>query len=124
VFIIGSSVTCATAYAQSYRYDAVVELKGILISSTADPSITIDEKPHQFPALQLHKPINVLCAPNEADCQPETGIRLLHLVLRAPQMAHFKKTKGKSISVRGTLFHSHTGHHFTSVLLDVESINP
>jgi hypothetical protein len=115
---------CADALVQSYKYDVLVALEGILVSSTADPAITYDEKPHQFPALKLRKPISVLCAPNAADCQPETGVTLLHLVLKQPQRAQFKSLKGKAAKLRGTLFHSDSAHHFTSVLLDVESITP
>lgn len=114
----------SVSFAQSYKYDAPVLLEGVLISSKADPAITIDEKPHQFPALQLRSPISVLCAPQATDCQPETGVTLLHLVLKEKQMAQFKKMKGKSAKLKGTLFHSDNGNHFTSVLLEVESIKP
>jgi len=117
-------LTYTVAFAQSYVYGAPVELEGVLISSTADPAITYDEKPHQFKALNLRKPINVLCSQRETDCQPELGITFLHLVLKEKQMTQFKKLKGKTAKLSGTLFHSHTGHHFTSVLLDVQSISP
>ncbi len=113
------------AFAQSYEYDKQTTIEGILISSTAEPEITYDEKPHQFPSLKLLKPISVLCATKETDsCQPETGVTLLHLVLKEEQMKQFKKLKGKTVKLSGNLFHSDNGHHFTSVLLDVESINP
>ncbi|PYS43778.1 MAG: hypothetical protein DMF71_06155, partial [Acidobacteria bacterium] len=29
---------------------------------------------------------------------------------------------GKRLRVRGTLFHAHTGHHFTRVLMDAQSL--
>ena len=124
VLSVALCLACSEAFAQSYKYDAPVTLEGVLVSSTADPAITYDEKSHQFPALKLRKPMSVLCAPKETDCQPETGVTLLHLVLKQPQMAGFKSLKGKAAKLSGTLFHSDNGHHFTSVLLDVESITP
>ncbi|HQH43821.1 MAG TPA: DUF4431 domain-containing protein [Syntrophorhabdaceae bacterium] len=117
-------LTSGVAFAQSYKYNFPVALKGVLILSTADPAITYDEKPHQFPALKLAQPISVLCASGETDCQPEMGVTVLHLVLKEKEMAQFKKLKGKAVKVSGTLFHSDSGHHFTSVLLDVKSITP
>jgi hypothetical protein len=112
-------------FAQSYEYDTLATIEGTLISSTAEPEITYDEKSHQFPALKLLKPISVLCSAKKTDsCQPETGVTLLHLVLKEKQMKQFKKLKGKTVKLSGNLFHSDNGHHFTSVLLDVESINP
>lgn len=128
-FVIGTAsfvmlcLVCVTAFAQNYKYDANVVLDGVLATSTADPAITYDEKPHQFPALKLRKPIAVLCNVKETDCQPEAGITLIQLVLKQNNMTQFKKLKGKSVKLSGTLFHSHTGHHFTSVLMDVESIS-
>ena len=117
VLFIGSFVL-----AQPYQYGAPVTLEGTLLTSTADASITFDEKAHDFPALKLDKPISVLCSHKETDCTPETGVILLQLVLRPQQMEQFKKLKGKSVKVRGTLFHSDNGHHFTSVLIDVQEI--
>jgi len=122
-FLTALWLACGVAFAQSFKYDVPVTLEGTLMSSTADASITYDEKPHQFPALKLHKPISVLCAPKETDCQPEMGVTILHLVLKEKEMAQFKKLKGKVVKLSGTLFHSDNGHHFTSVLLDVKSIN-
>ena len=122
-FLTALWLACGVAFAQSFKYDVPVTLEGTLMSSTADASITYDEKPHQFPALKLHKPISVLCAPKETDCQPEMGVTILHLVLKEKEMAQFKKSKGKVVKLSGTLFHEYTGHHFTSVLLDVKSIN-
>lgn len=42
----------------------------------------------------------------------------LQLVLREPR----KELIGKKVIVKGTLFHAHTGHHHTDVLMDVQSI--
>lgn len=119
-FLTALWLACGVAVAQSFRYDEPVTLEGTLISSTADASITYDEKPHQFPSFKLRKPISVLCAPKETDCQPEMGVTVLHLVLKEKEMEQFKKLKGKVVKLSGTLFHSDNVHHYTSVLLDVK----
>ena len=113
-----------TILALSFQYDVPLTLQGKLITSTADPTVTDDERPHKFPALQLSKPIAILCPPMETDCQPEMGVTLLHLVLQEPEMKQFKAIKGKTAKVKGTLFHADSGHHYTSVLLEVESLTP
>lgn len=121
-FLLGA--VCTEAFAASYQYDTPVTLEGALISSTADPAITYDEKAHQFPALKLGKPISILCAPTDSECQPEIGVTMLHLVLNESQMAEFKRLKGKVAKLRGNLFHADNGHHYTSVLLEVKAITP
>ena len=121
-FVLG--VYSITILALSFQYDVPLTLQGKLITSTADPAVTDDERPHQFPALQLSKPIAILCPPMETDCQPEMGVTLLHLVLQESEMKQFKAFKGKMAKVKGTLFHADSGHHYTSVLLEVESLTP
>jgi hypothetical protein len=53
----------------------------------------------------------------------ETGIREMQLVVTKD--AHWKTVRrliSKRAIVTGTLFHAHTGHHRTKVLVDVASI--
>lgn len=123
VFGVVFSVWAAVGVAGDFNYDSPVTIEGILTSGTADPSITADEKPHKFPALQLSAPISVVCAPEDKECQPESGISLLHLVLKQDQMDFFKKHKGSHVILSGELFHSDNANHYTSVLLDVKSVN-
>ena len=55
---------------------------------------------------------------------PENDIRDLQLVIN--NAAHWKivnRRLGKRVAVTGTLFHAHTGHHRTKVLLDVTDIS-
>ena len=70
--------------------------------------------------MTLDKPINVRA---KIEAEPTLGpsvtnVRELQLVFDRP----LRKWAGKKLIVKGTLFHAHTGHHFTDVLLDVESI--
>jgi hypothetical protein len=54
---------------------------------------------------------------------PESGIREMQLVVTKD--THWKTVRrlmGKRAIVTGTLFHAHTGHHRTKVLIDVASI--
>lgn len=115
-------VAPAMCKAEGIQYNQPIMLEGTLITSEADPAITFDEKPHKFPAISLSKPISVTCSPGDEECSSELGVTLLHLVLGDAEMTKFKKLKGNSVKVKGTLFHADNGHHFTSVLLDVESI--
>ena len=55
----------------------------------------------------------------------EKNIREIQLVVT--KSAHWKTVErrlGERVTITGTLFHSHTGHHRTKVLLDVASIRP
>jgi Domain of unknown function (DUF4431) len=54
---------------------------------------------------------------------PETNIREMQLVVT--KSAHWKiveRRLGKRVVVTGTLFHAHTGHHRTKVLIYVTNI--
>ena len=119
IVLLSVPVTCQ---GERLQYNEPIMLEGTLITSEADPAITFDEKPHSFPALSLSKPISVNCFPGDEECSPELGVTLLQLVLGDSEMAKFKQLKGSSAKVKGTLFHCDNGHHFTSVLLDVEAI--
>lgn len=104
---------------------AVVVLEGKLIIKTyfGPPNFGEDPKTDSRERswiLSLDKPIKVR-AKDETD--PVTGpsvdnVRELQLVLHKPR----RKMIGKKVRVKGTLFHAHTGHHHTDVLMDVESI--
>jgi hypothetical protein len=71
--------------------------------------------------LSLSEPINVQ-AKEGADplAGPSSkGVKELQLVLSVPR----RDLMGKMVFVAGTLFHAHTGHHHTDVLMQVESIH-
>jgi uncharacterized protein DUF4431 len=56
---------------------------------------------------------------------PENNIRDLQLVIT--NAAHWKVVErrlGKRVAVSGSLFHSHTGHHRTKVLIKVDELKP
>ena len=54
---------------------------------------------------------------------PETGIRDLQLaVTKDGDLPIIRRLIGKKVTLTGTLFHGHTGHHRTKVLLDVTKV--
>lgn len=53
----------------------------------------------------------------------ETGIREMQLVVATPaQWSAVRRLMRKRATVTGTLFHAHTGHHRTKVLIEVTGI--
>ena len=123
-----SSPTPDAAGADWYEYEpAVVELEGTLVIKTffgppnygEDPET--DEK-EETRILSLDKPINIRSKDeNDPVLGPtESDVREVQLVFDGK----LRKWVGKKLIVKGTLFHAHTGHHHTDVLLAVESISP
>lgn len=55
---------------------------------------------------------------------PENNVRDLQLVLQPEEYRKYQPLVNKTVVVKGVFFHSHTAHHYTKVLLDVESIEP
>ena len=104
---------------------AVVELEGKLSIKTSWGPPNFGENPETDSKerswiLSLDKPINV-----RGKTDPDPGlntsvedVRELQLVLHKPR----RELIGKTVIVKGTLFHAHTGHHHRDVLMDVQSI--
>lgn len=105
---------------------AVVELEGKLSIKTFFGPPNFGENPETDSKerswiLSLDKPINVQ---SKDETDPVLGpsvenVRELQLVLHEPR----RELIGKKVRVKGTLFHAHTGHHHTDVLMDVQSIS-
>jgi hypothetical protein len=54
---------------------------------------------------------------------PETGVREVQLVVtKDAYWKTIRRLMGKRARVTGTLFHAHTGHHRTKVLINVSQI--
>ena len=64
-------------------------------------------------------PICVSHNGTDVDEQPVAGVKLVQLVLDAQGYDRLRPRLGQRITVRGTLFHSITGHHHTALLLRV-----
>jgi hypothetical protein len=74
--------------------------------------------------LHLDKVICVSGDPNDALNQAEKNIGEIQLVIASEQYKKYKILLLKPVTVRGTIFHSHTVHHHTRILLNVEQILP
>lgn len=106
----------------------VVELKGKLSVRLYYGPPNYGENPdtdakEALPILILSKPVSVRGNPDPKagfDRQSVEDIREIQLVLTMPH----KEFIGKTVLVKGTLFHAFTAHHHTDVLMDVRSIKP
>ena len=55
---------------------------------------------------------------------PETNVREVQLLITNPShWKTLKRLRGKPVIISGTLFHAHTGHHRTKILIEVAEIN-
>ena len=103
-------------------YDpATVTLRGKLRRSTfAGPpnyeSIKKGDAPETYWILHLTRPI---CVSGD---EPEKNVSDIQLFLSEEQYARHKDLPGKRVIVSGKLWHASTGHHHTSVLLNVAEI--
>nr|WP_319566306.1 DUF4431 domain-containing protein [uncultured Rhodoferax sp.] len=116
VLTVGSAFP---SFAEIYKYEpATVSLQGKLLSATGE---TPDGKKIKYPALRLHSPIMVN---GDQNTPTEKGVLLLHMALGDETMAEFKRLKGQSVTVTGTLFHSDNGNHQTNVLITPSKVTP
>lgn len=105
---------------------AVAEVKGTLrIKSYYGPP-NYGENPETdakeaLPILILDSPVNVRGNPDTKagfDQESVEDVREIQLVLTMPH----KELIGKTVVIKGMLFHAFTGHHHTDVLMNVSSI--
>jgi len=80
-----------------------------------------DSKESQY-ILLLDSPIDVIATGNDPIDQTERRITRLTLVVFDFKKNPVEPLIGKRVRVEGTLFHAHTGHHHTKVLIIVSSI--
>ena len=74
--------------------------------------------------ITLNTPITVIANGGNDFDETETNQNLIQLALSEEQLKYLKSKNafGKRIQVTGTFFHSHTGHHFTPVLMTVSEV--
>lgn len=104
-----------------------VELDGRLVIQARYGPPNYGEQPKtdekvRIPVLVLQNPVNVLPGEeksyNSQAVYGTTRIQLAFIESRIP----YKNLIGKKVVVTGSLFHAHTGHHYTDVVLKVSSI--
>lgn len=104
-----------------------VELDGRLVIQARYGPPNYGEQPKtdqkvRIPVLVLKNPVNVLASQengyNSEAVYRTTQIQLAFIENDTP----YKTLIGKNVVVTGSLFHAHTGHHYTDVVLKVRSI--
>ena len=122
----------ATASGQNcLEYGPVVSLNGTLSSRVfAGPpnyeSVRRGDRKETAIILTLETATCTTATKTPADTfdVAETAIREVQLVITTPaQWKALKRLRGTPVTVTGTLFHAHTGHHRTKVLLSVAELN-
>jgi hypothetical protein len=87
-------------------------------------SVEHGDRPEPGWVLHLERPVSVVAVPGDAFNQTERGVRQMQLVLTAEQLRKYARLAGRRVRASGTLFHAHTGHHHTPVLLAVMDLRP
>jgi len=122
--------TCASS-SQAQRFlsyePEVVELDGQLVLQLKSGPPNFGEEPKtdqklRVPVLLLRDRVSVLGDQGDGyNSETVHGVRQIQLAFIGSQTSH-KALIGKQVVVTGSLFHAHTGHHFTDVVLKVNSI--
>jgi hypothetical protein len=111
---------------QLHYQPAVVKLSGLLVTEYVygppgfgeDPEVDLIDRVWQ---LRLFAPVDVIGTPgDDINSESENDVGRVGLVnfSKANLIAHL----GRRFMVEGTLFHSHTAHHHTKVLLEVQKV--
>ena len=103
-----------------YKYDEPVTIVGTFGIKKFETENGI-VKPY---IITLSNPITVVANGGNDFDETETNQNLIQLALSEEQLKYLKSKNafGKRIQLTGTFFHSHTGHHFTPVLMTVSEV--
>ncbi len=101
-----------------YYYSTSIRLVGTLTSKKYQ---TINNSVTDVFFLRLNTPITVIG--NAEDSPTETNVQEIQLMGNETRSLFDKDILGKRVQITGKLFHSHTGHHHTQVLIMVSNIN-
>lgn len=105
---------------------AVVTLTGRITKHTFPgppnyQSVRRGDAPEVTWVLHLTRPVCVERGQDEID-EAEANVTDVQLALEPVEYTRYRNLLNQAVVVRGKLFHSHTGHHHTKVLLDVNDI--
>ena len=103
-----------------YKYDEPVTIVGTFGIKKLETENGI-VKPY---IITLSNPITVVANGGNDFDETETNQNLIQLALSEEHLNYLKSKNafGKRIQITGTFFHSHTGHHFTPVLISVSEV--
>ncbi len=108
---------------------AKIRLNGVIVSKIFPgppefESIEKGDRPETHWILKLSKPVCVNGDPkNEINTETERNIKEIQLIIQEDDGRHMHLLS-RRVVVTGTLFHAHTGHHRTRVLMEVSGITP
>ena len=102
-----------------YDYNSSVTIVGTLISRRYQ---TINNSVTDVFFLRLSTPITVIGDSSE-DSPTETNVQEIQLMGNETLSLLNKDVLGKRVQITGELFHSHTAHHHTEVLIMTSNIN-
>jgi hypothetical protein len=118
------TTTATEAQRRQLRYETEnITLTGRLVYRTFYGPPNYGETPKEDaretqPILLLDSAIDVLGDSNDEINKTERRVRAITLV----SDLSLKPFVGKRVIVQGSLFHAHTGHHHTKVLMSVSSV--
>ncbi len=128
--LLGIVFSVNFAYGQEcLRYEPEkVRLKGTIVRKTFPgppeyESIEQGDAPETFWILNLLKPVCVVADEEDDMNETEKDVRAIHLVLDDKQYKKYRHLVSKKVVATGTLYHSHTIHHRTKVLMEVIRID-
>lgn len=86
-------------------------------------SVERGDRPEPGWVLDLEQSVSVVAAPGGDEFnQTERNVRQMQMVLTAEQLRKYAPLVNRCVQATGTLFHAHTGHHHTPVLLAVADL--
>jgi hypothetical protein len=129
LILLLASAICARAQGECLSYGpAEVQVSGTLSRQVVPgppnyQSVRRGDKPETIWILTLDKPVCVTGNTDDVN-EPERNVTDLQLALEGDQFAQVRRMAGRKVRVAATgeLFHAHTAHHRTKVLLDVKEI--
>lgn len=127
LFLLGGLEVTAQQKNRWLPYEpATVELQGRLTVQSKYGPPNYGENPRtdakvKVPVLVLLTPVSIRGTPGDANnAKSVSGVRRIQLILL--NKTPYKEFTNKIVVVKGTLFHAHSGHHYTRVVMDVSSI--
>jgi hypothetical protein len=123
VFVLGNDLFAQSEGCLKYEPE-LVKVSGFIERDTFPgrpnyESIKGRDKSEIYWILKLPKSICVIGKPNDYVNESEDNILKLQLVLTDKQYKQYHKFLGHKVIVSGTLFHSISAHHKTTVLINV-----
>jgi len=128
VFLLVIGAFSSAAAQKCFEYGPTVSITGKLSSRVVPgppnySSIRKGDQKETMILLTLTEPICTTGNDPAGIDVPEEGIRELQLAISKDEdWPAIRRLIGKRATVSGTLFHAHTGHHRTKVLMDVSQV--